>query len=461
MPSLSGLLRAAGAIVTPLACTGAFAITVEVGPDGRYATIQAGIDAVVSAGGGDVLVESAYYPENPVLDIDDIAVGVHGGYDAGFQPAGLPTLVALGDGNGDSWRVLTRGAHGHAFVGGFSLYGAAGHPGAYLQARDASYLSFQYNQVSDNHHDAVTQDYVYGGGIEAEAHDSAWVELVADEVRDNSVSARDYAFGGGVSLHAFDAGRITAEQLDVHDNALTYAGQACYGAGLAALAGQYGAADVDLTDLTISGNGESCGSQAVGHAGGLYAASADLAAPHGVHTNRIRIVGNTVSGSSGSSESVYLEARGGAIDFSDALVVGGNDRGLYASDYRAPHFFVENVTVARNGGAGLRLDGDVQLTNTLSAQNGQPDQVQENWLVLRSLLGLTDARFVDAAAGDYHLRADSPAIDAGTNFTPHGLQTADLDGHPRPYDGGVADGGCYESSYVRDRIFANGFETSP
>ncbi len=114
--------------------------------------------------------------------------------------------------------------------------------------------------------------------------------------------------------------------------------------------------------------------------------------------------------------------------------------------------------MARNAGAGMRLDGDVRLTNALSAQNGQPDQVQENGLVLHSLLGVADARFVDAAAGDYHLRADSPAVDAGTNLTPHGLQTTDLDGHPRPYNGGIADVGCYESSYTRDRIFANGFD---
>ena len=43
-----------------------------------------------------------------------------------------------------------------------------------------------------------------------------------------------------------------------------------------------------------------------------------------------------------------------------------------------------------------------------------------------------DARFVDAAAGDYHLTPSSPLIDAGDPATPQGL---DLDGNPLVADG--------------------------
>ena len=452
------VLCAACALAAALPCIDAFAVTVRVGPDGQYATIQAGIDAAVNAGGGDVLVESAYYPENPVLTINNIAIGVHGGYNANFEAAGLPTLVALGDGNGNAWRIVTYGAHGHAFVGGFNIYGAIGNPGAYLEAHDASYISFQYNTVSDNHHDATTQEYVYGGGIEAESHDTAWVELVEDEVRNNSVSAGTYASGGGVSLHSFDASLITADHLNAHDNALTYAALQCDGGGLYAQAGEHGTSDVFLTDLAVSNNGMSCGSQAYMGGAGIELMSWAVAAPHGVHANRSRIIGNTISGSSYSSESVNLGTFGN-IDFTNALVTGGNDRGIRATNFDGWPIFVENVTTAGNGGAGIVLDGTgVQATNTLSAQNGQPDIVQDGARASASLLNLADARFVNPTAGDYHLRADSPAVDAGTNITPHGLQTTDLDGHPRPYNGGITDVGCYESSYTRDRIFANGFD---
>jgi hypothetical protein len=49
---------------------------------------------------------------------------------------------------------------------------------------------------------------------------------------------------------------------------------------------------------------------------------------------------------------------------------------------------------------------------------------------------------VDPGDGDYHLRARSPSIDAGTNDAP-GLPSRDIDGDPRIV-GGVVDQGMDE-----------------
>jgi len=55
----------------------------------------------------------------------------------------------------------------------------------------------------------------------------------------------------------------------------------------------------------------------------------------------------------------------------------------------------------------------------------------------------------DSAHGDFHIQKGSPCIDAGMDMP--GVITTDLDGHPRPLDGGTGHGfkwdiGCYEYS---------------
>ncbi|MGA8199003.1 MAG: choice-of-anchor Q domain-containing protein, partial [Candidatus Sulfotelmatobacter sp.] len=54
-----------------------------------------------------------------------------------------------------------------------------------------------------------------------------------------------------------------------------------------------------------------------------------------------------------------------------------------------------------------------------------------------------DPRFVDAAANDFHLRSDSPAIGAGTT---EGLPVGELDLHGSPrVKSGHIDLGCYQT----------------
>lgn len=75
------------------------------------------------------------------------------------------------------------------------------------------------------------------------------------------------------------------------------------------------------------------------------------------------------------------------------------------------------------------------LTTALNIDAGQ-DVVEDHNLLVAEL----DEHFVDADAGDLHLRADSPAIDAGSET---GAPATDAEGVARPQGSGV-DVGAYE-----------------
>jgi hypothetical protein len=109
-------------------------------------------------------------------------------------------------------------------------------------------------------------------------------------------------------------------------------------------------------------------------------------------------------------------------------------------------FYGVNTAAIRMGGDGEKESmrfANVRISNNMIS-NGVLLSTEENvaasGLILADNMEKTDPKFADPAAFDFHLRSDSPAIDAGLALPGVG---ADYDGRVRPR-GGRVDIGAYE-----------------
>jgi hypothetical protein len=106
-------------------------------------------------------------------------------------------------------------------------------------------------------------------------------------------------------------------------------------------------------------------------------------------------------------------------------------------------FYGVNTAAIRMGGEGLMRSANVRISNNIIS-NGvllfAEKNVGASGLILADNLEKTDPKFADPAAFDFHLRSDSPGIDAGIALSGVG---ADYDGRVRP-QGGRVDIGAYE-----------------
>jgi len=87
--------------------------------------------------------------------------------------------------------------------------------------------------------------------------------------------------------------------------------------------------------------------------------------------------------------------------------------------------------------ANVRVSNNIVSNGVLLSAE---ENVDASGLILADNLEKTDPKFADPAAFDFHLRSDSPAIDAGLALS--GVAN-DYDGRLRPW-GGATDIGAYE-----------------
>lgn len=121
------------------------------------------------------------------------------------------------------------------------------------------------------------------------------------------------------------------------------------------------------------------------------------------------------------------------------------------TNYKGGMYVLNNTVVSSlSTSLSMRRSGNEHYPEEQAKNNlfvidrADPIERPEGWTLQANVAVRTPAAgmFVDAAQGDFHLAAGSPAIDAGVDLAGSGV-TVDLDGTPRP-QGGAFDCGAFE-----------------
>jgi hypothetical protein len=249
-----------------------------------------------------------------------------------------------------------------------------------------------------------------GGGVEVEgdfSHPATTPLITGNTITNNSLLGG--GFGGGIEV-SFNASPT------IQNNFIS--GNAVFNSGGGIHIQNESVTPVVIVQNIIVNNSVGGG----GSGGGVYASSSDA----NIILTGNTIVGNTAfDGSSGIFADPFTP-----ITISNNIVVAAiGQTGIVCNQFRSTFPTFSHNDVTSPGG------GQSYSSNCAAAAQGNGN------------ISL-DPQLVNATAGDYHLQATSPAIDAGDNGAPNLLQH-DYDGNPRIVDGNndctaTVDMGAYE-----------------
>ena len=275
---------------------------------------------------------------------------------------------------------------------GFTVTGGSSASGAGVIANSSTVLN---SIITDNHSSGSI------GGI----------VLVSSTLRDSTVSNNSaVTYGGGITT----AGSSSV----VEGNTIT-GNTATDGAGLAV----YGSNDTVTRNRFIA-------NMASGKGGGLFV-------PYYKYGSAINSVFSGNSARYGGG--LYVDSYAG-LYCTNCTIYGntatsGYGSGMYGG-YYGRGFGINNSIVWGNNGRQVQLPSYASWYNSYS--------IVEGGLSGTNILNV-DPQFADAANGDFHLSAGSPAIDSG--YSAYGTVTTDIEGTARPVDGdGLGAGGTGDGS---------------
>lgn len=277
------------------------------------------------------------------------------------------------------------------------LYGA----GLYVtETGDASELVVVGNRIAEN--DSET----YGGGVS--------IFRASASLRGNEIVENFGDYGGG-GIHFSSAMHSREEFLALESNRIERNESEGRGAGLEFYTRR--------SDHLTSHGDRFVGNVAASGGGAIALDSADATLSNTI------FVGNSSRDRGGALDAYRCNLILSNVTMFDNSVVGRRDGGGAYIGYERSTSIVNSILWGNRARLGDQIwpeDGSIDVSHS----------IVEGGFVGEAILD-TDPLFVDSASGDYHLRLDSPAVDAGTNLT-EWLPETDIDGDPRVLNGNAA-----------------------
>lgn len=437
----SSLDASGGPVVDPSAFAlqrPAMATVHTVGPGASFATIQDAIDASVAGGDHELRLRSGTFVEGVTIELEaNTKLTISGGWDSTFTVQATDARATILDGGGTDRPLDLSLLDAEVHIENLRITnGWAVDEGGGMRAQLRGSAVLEMNRVVVDHNLLTGSNSNTGGGLAVRALDDSRFDLLDAIVSDNTVGSEPNSpAGGGLGLIATDRAvvRIVGNQFD--GNRLVDEGQ---NTGSGVYADAFGESEIEFSDNVVRLN--TCTGNVCVGATTLWASESSR-----IEARRNVIISNLAPAAVDGSQANLIGADNTTLLFTDNLVADGFAGGIVAWSTDSGRVVVLNSTITMHPGTLLTTkvfdasSGDLTVANTILGSG--PDAQLDPATVLDHNLIDTDPRFVDAPGGDFRLRADSPARDAGSNHPD--LGATDLDGRQRVL-GGKVDLGAYE-----------------